>query len=77
MILSKRITFLNTLLVTFDFIICLAVIAAFAACGYLFKHWWINLFSLIPLALFSTRGVIFETDAEKGGEDDAGGEADR
>ena len=72
--MSKKMTFINALLVTFDFIICLAVIAAFAACGYLFKHWWINLFSLIPLALFSTRGVIFECDAEKGDEDDACGE---
>lgn len=71
--MTKRMAFINAILVTFDFLICVSVIAAFAFCGYRFNHWWINLFSLIPLALFNTRGIIFEVEEEKGGEDDACG----
>ena len=71
--MSKRIVFLNVFLTLLDFLICLSVIAAFAFCGYHFSHWWINLFSLIPLALFDGHKIILEDYAEEreGGDKDA------
>lgn len=71
--MSKRIVFLNVFLTLLEFLICLSVIAAFAYCGYHFSHWWINLFSFVPLALFSGHGLIIDQDIaeQEGGDKDA------
>lgn len=71
--MSKRLVFINVLTTALEFLICLSVIAAFSYAAYHFEHWWINLFSLLPLALFSSHGLIIDADLHdaEGGEDGA------
>lgn len=70
--MSKRLVLINLILTAFEFLICLSVIAAFSYAAFHFSHWWINLFSLLPLALFSSHGLIVDSDiaeAKRGEED--------
>lgn len=63
--MSKRLVFINVLLTVFEFLICLSVIAAFSYAAYHFSLWWVNLFSLLPLALFSSHGLIIDADLKE------------
>lgn len=72
--MSKRMVLINMIMVMLDFTASLACIALFAFCAVRFNHWWIGLFALIPLGLFSGHGLIIDADiaeAQKGGEDGA------
>ena len=70
--MSKRMVFLNVLMAMLEFLICLSVIAGFSYAAYHFAKWWINIFSLIPLLLFSGHGLIIDADLKEaeGGEED-------
>ena len=58
---------LNTTYAVVDTLMCLAAIAAFGFSAWYFSKWWLNLFNLIPLGLFSRHTVIL--DVEKGEDD--------
>jgi predicted secreted protein len=45
---------------------CLAAIAAFGFGAWYFGKWWMNLFNLIPLAMFNRRTIVLDTTDEKG-----------
>ena len=72
--MSKKLVLINMVMVVFDFLISLACVALFAYCAVHFGHWWVGLFALIPLALFSGHGLIIDADlaeAQKGDDDGA------
>ena len=71
--MSNKFFVLNIIMAVLDFVICLAAVATFAWSGYHFNHWWIDLFALLPLALFSSHGLVVDADIHEaeGGEDGA------
>lgn len=62
--MSKQFFVLNIMFIIADTIISALGILAFAWGAWSFQKWWMLMFMLIPLALFSQRRVI----VEKGGE---------
>ena len=78
--MSKRLTFLNTVLVITDLILSALTVAAFAWAAMFFNKWWIILFAIIPLAVYSQHSMIIDSDIReakvdelqgKGGEEDS------
>lgn len=45
-----------------DTIVCLAAILAFGYAAIYFDKWWINLFNLLPLSLYSRHTVVVDYD---------------
>ena len=56
---------INVLITVFDFFLCGMGVAAFAVGAWLFSKWWIALFALIPLGLYSNHGIVVETDIQQ------------
>ena len=50
-----------------DTLMCLAAILCFGFAAWYFGKWWLNLFNLIPLGMFSRHTAIL--DVEKGESD--------
>ena len=67
---SKQLTIINITLAIVDTIIAAIAIAAFGWGAWFFGRWWILLFTIIPLALFSSHSIIVESQ-EKEGETDS------
>ena len=55
---------LNTTYAIVDTIKCLAFIAAFGFAAWEFGRWWVNLFSIIPLLMYSTHTIVIDDDIE-------------
>ena len=66
--MSGKIFWINVLLCVFDTIVGLAAIAAFTWAANRFDHWWILLFTLLPVSMYFNHGIITEV---KEGEEDA------
>lgn len=66
--LDKKLAVINIIFAIGDVIVCLAFVMALAKAAVYFNKWWILLFSLIPLLLYSAHGIILE---QKGSVDDA------
>ena len=64
--MDERLYRLNTTYAIVDTLMCLAAIAAFGFGAWYFGKWWMNLFNLIPLALFNRRTIVLDTTDEKG-----------
>ena len=62
---------INRTLAITDTLMCVTSILAFAFAGWFFGRWWVNLFSLIPLLLFSSHTMILDAEfaAQKFGKD--------
>lgn len=58
---------LNTTYAIVDTLMCLAAIAAFGFSAWYFGKWWMNLFNLIPLGMFSRHTVILDVEKGKDG----------
>ena len=58
--MNRRIFTLNVLYIIADVIICLTAISGMFLLAMRFEHWWINLFSLFPLALYFQHVVLLE-----------------
>jgi hypothetical protein len=56
--MDERLFRLNTTYAIVDTLICLAAIAAFGFGAWHFGKWWINLFNLLPLILYSNHTVV-------------------
>lgn len=72
--MSNKLLALNIIYAIADVIIGVLAICAFGWGSWHFGRWWILLFTIIPLALFSTHSVIIDADikaAQEGGEEDA------
>ena len=69
--MEERLYRLNTTYAIVDTLVCLAAILCFGFAAWYFGKWWINVFNLIPLGLFSKHTVVVDLkgDAEDGAED--------
>ena len=61
--MEERLYRLNTTYAILDTIVCLAAIACFGLAAFHFGRWWISLFNLVPLMLYSQRGALIELKA--------------
>lgn len=73
--MSKKVFFLNIVMVFFDVLLGITGIALFGWAAWNFSKWWLCLFALIPLTLYNTHGIIIESDmycaeAEQEGDQD-------
>ena len=70
--MDERLYRLNTTYAVVDTLMCLAAILCFGFAAWYFGKWWINLFNLLPLALFNRHTIVLETanDGEEGQNDD-------
>lgn len=55
---------LNRLYAIIDTLVCLAAIICFGFGAYHFGKWWLNIFSIIPLLLFSQHSLVIEADLQ-------------
>ena len=53
---------INVFYAVSDFVLCALGVCAFAGASYFFGKWWIVLFALLPLAMYSNHGLIIESD---------------
>ena len=74
--MSKRLTFLNAILVIADLILSALVVAAFAWSAFHFSKWWLILFTLFPLALYSHHSLIIDSDLQQNAIDKLTGRGD-
>lgn len=73
--MTSKILALNIVYAIVDTVIAALAICVFGGGAYYFGKWWLLLFNIVPLALYSTHSLIVETDmeaAQKGGENDSG-----
>lgn len=70
--MSKRLAIINIILAIADLALSALGVIAFAQAAIHFGKWWIILFALIPLALYSQHSMIIDSDirdAERGDND--------
>lgn len=60
--MSKELKTINTLYAVCDTLIAVLAIAAFGLAAYFFNKWWIVLFTIIPLFLYSSHTLIVDAD---------------
>ena len=53
---------LNRIYAIVDTIVCLAAIACFGLAAFHFGKWWIGLFNLVPLMLYSQHTAMIDAD---------------
>ena len=78
--MSRRLAIINITLVVTDLILSAMTVAAFAWAAWFFSKWWLVLFTIIPMAMYSQHSVIIDSDLRqnavdqlqgKGGEEDS------
>ena len=62
--MDERLFRLNTTYAIVDTIKCLAFIVAFGFAAWAFQRWWVNLFSILALLMYSTHTIVVEQDIE-------------
>lgn len=67
--MDKKVLILNIVITICDFLVCVFALIVVGWAAFFFGKWWIALFGIVPLALYSSHGVIVESDL-KGGEED-------
>lgn len=63
--MSRRLTAINIILVITDLILSAMTVAGFAWAAFFFAKWWLILFTLFPLALYSHHSIIIESDIQQ------------
>lgn len=67
--MDERLYKLNMTYALTDTVVALVSILCFGVSAYFFERWWVNLFSIIPLALFHSHALVLDVDvAQKGGD---------
>ena len=56
---------LNTTYAIVDTLMCLAAIICFGFSAWYFGKWWLNLFNLLPLGLFSHHTVVLDVKEDE------------
>lgn len=72
--MNNRLLAINIIYAIVDVILGALGICAFGWGSWFFGRWWMLLFTIIPLTLFSTHSVIIDADfkeAQEGGEEDS------
>ena len=60
--MDKEIKALNIVFAVCDTLVCLAAVVAFGYAAFHFGKWWINLFNLLPLSMYSRHTVVVDHD---------------
>lgn len=60
--MSKSLTAINIILVLTDLILSALVVLGFAWAAWYFSKWWLVLFTLVPMALYSQHSIIIDSD---------------
>lgn len=60
--MKEDINVLNIVFVICDTIVCIVAVVGFAYAAIHFGKWWINLFNLLPLSLYSRHTVVIDHD---------------
>ena len=71
---SKHMTIINVMFIVADTIIAALAIIAFGWGAAHFERWWILLFTILPLVMYSSKSIVVEKDiedAQKGSGNDA------
>ena len=63
--MSKTMAVINIFLVVADLILSALVVCAFAWSAVYFHKWWLILFTLVPVALYSNHSVIVDSDIQR------------
>ena len=63
--MSDKFFKLNWLLFVLDFLVCTVSVIGFLWGAAYFNHWWISLFDLIPLALYTSHGILCDPETDK------------
>lgn len=48
-----------------DFLLCAIGVAAFTGAAFFFGKWWLILFAVLPLCLYTNHGLIIESDLKQ------------
>ena len=62
--MTKRLLVINVVYAVVDTLIFAIGICGFTLCALHFGKWWLVLFNLIPLSLFSRHSLIIDNDLE-------------
>ena len=62
--MTKRLLVINVVYAVVDTLIFAIGICGFTMCAIHFGKWWLVLFNLIPLSLFSRHSLIIDNDLE-------------
>ena len=62
--MSKELKTINILYAVCDTLIAVLAIAAFGLAAYFFNKWWIVLFTIIPLGMYSQHTLIIDADLD-------------
>lgn len=62
--MTKRLLVINVVYAVVDTLIFAIGICGFTLCAIHFGKWWLVLFNLLPLSLFSRHSLIIDTDLE-------------
>lgn len=63
--MSEKLFKINRMMVICDFLLTCIAVTAFSAGAWYFAKWWIALFALIPLGMYTTHGIITDADVER------------
>ena len=63
--MSDKVYVLNIVYAIVDTIVCTLGIVGFSLAAYWFGKWWIMVFNLVPLALFSSHTLLIDSDLKK------------
>ena len=68
--MNKHLTVLNIAYAIVDMLVTLAACACFFFTARYFDHWWITLFSIVPLLAFNAHSLVLEEDIDRAKESD-------
>ena len=60
--MDKKIAIINIIYALTDTIVCMVAVGVFAFCAWHFDRWWISLFGILPLLLYSNHSMIINAD---------------
>ena len=62
--MDKRLFAINMAFCICDFLICALAVAIIGYAAFVFDKWWIALFALIPVSLYTNHGIIVNSQIE-------------
>ena len=65
MILNKNLAVINAIMAVGDVAIAAIAILSFTYVSIYFGRWWITLFSILPILLYSSHSLIIDADIEQ------------
>lgn len=63
--MSRTMAVINIFLVVADLLLSALAVCAFAWAAVYFHKWWLILFTLVPVALYSNHSIIVDSDVRR------------